>query len=114
MVRILVCAEAHPGISKATSKTVAKAAEQNRRRELEEGFNNIEDVRQERVRTIREIAGNTSTAYKLRHPRSATFAEYAIGHVKRLVGDKMLVDMNEASVKVPEADSARDRTEVNQ
>lgn len=41
--------------SKTTSKTLAKAAEQKRRRELEEGFNNIEDVRQERVRTIREL-----------------------------------------------------------
>jgi hypothetical protein len=36
--------------------------------------------------------------YTLRLPQSATFAEYAIRHIKRLVGDEMLVDMNEASV----------------
>ena len=35
---------------------MAKSAEQKRRRELEEGFNNLEDIRQERVRTVREIA----------------------------------------------------------
>ena len=34
--------------AKPVQKTLAKAAEQKRRRELEEGFNNLEDVRQER------------------------------------------------------------------
>ena len=34
----------------------------------------------------------------MRLPQSATFAEYAIRHIKRLVGDKMLVDMNEATL----------------
>ena len=84
--------------SKTGSKTLAKAAEQKRRRELEEGFNNLEDVRQERVRTIQDLAGEYLVSYKLRHPRSATFAEYAVGHVKRLLGDKMLVDINEETV----------------
>jgi integrase len=85
--------------SKTGSKTLAKAAEQKRRRELEEGFNNLEDVRQERVRTIQDLADEYLISYKLRHPRSATFAEYALGHVKRLLGDKMLVDINEETAK---------------
>lgn len=59
--------------SKTSSKTLAKAAEQRRRRELEEGFNNLEDVRHERVRTIREVGDDYLTSYRLRHPRSATF-----------------------------------------
>ena len=84
--------------SKSESKTVAKSAEKNRRRELEEGFNNVSDVRRERVRAMGEIADEFFEEYKLRLPQSATFAEYAIGHIKRLVGDKMLVDMNEASI----------------
>ena len=84
--------------SKSESKTVAKSAEKNRRRELEEGFNNVSDVRRERVRPVGEIADEFFEEYKLRLPQSATFAEYAIDHIKRLVGDKMLVDMNEASV----------------
>ena len=37
-------------------------------------------------------------AYKLRLPQSARFAEYAIDHLKRLLGSKMLVDFNEAAV----------------
>jgi integrase len=84
--------------SKSASKTLAKMAEKNRRRELEEGFNNFADARRERVRTIGEIADDFFEEYTLRLPQSATFAEYAIRHIKRLVGDKMLVDMNEASV----------------
>jgi integrase len=84
--------------SKSESKTLAKTAEKNRRRELEEGFNNVADVRRERVRAIGDIADEFLEEYKLRHPQSATFAEYAIGHIRRLVGDKMLVDMNEPSV----------------
>jgi hypothetical protein len=70
--------------AKTTSKILAKVAEQKRRREFEAGFNNLEDAREERVRTIREIAENYLASYLLRNPRSATFAEYAVGHVKRI------------------------------
>jgi integrase len=45
-----------------------------------------------------EIADEFFEEYKLRLPQSATFAEYAIGHIKRLVADKMLVDMNETAL----------------
>jgi len=37
-------------------------------------------------------------SYKLRLPQSARFAEYAIDHLKRILGTKMLVDFNEATV----------------
>jgi hypothetical protein len=53
--------------TKATSKTVARLAEQKRRRELEEGFNSIEDRRDERVRTIKEIAKDYLEGYLLRN-----------------------------------------------
>src|SRR5580658_7177649 len=75
--------------SKSLSKTVAKAAEEKRRRELEQGFNNFEDTRAERVRTIREIADEFLEGYKLRNPRSAVFADGTIRHVKRLLGERM-------------------------
>ena len=41
--------------SKSTSKTVAKNAEQERRRELEAGFNNIKDIRKQRIRSLEDI-----------------------------------------------------------
>lgn len=84
--------------TKSTSKTVAREAERNRKRELEEGFNNITDQRRERIRTFRDMAEDFYDAYKLRLPDSAVFAEYAIRHLNRLLGAKMLVDFNEAVV----------------
>jgi integrase len=96
--------------AKSGLKTVAKAAEQKRRRELEEGFNNLEDARQERVRTVREIADDYLASYRLRNPRSATFANYAVGHIKRLLGDKMRVDVNEETVKEYQDARLREKT----
>jgi hypothetical protein len=45
-----------------------------------------------------DIADDFYDEYKLRLPQSAVFAQYAVGHIKRLLGDKMLVDVNEACV----------------
>jgi hypothetical protein len=84
--------------TKSQSKTVAKDAEKNRKRELEEGFNNIVDVRHERIRTFKDMAEEFYNGYKLRLPDSAVFADYAIDHLKRLLGGKMLVDFSEAVV----------------
>ena len=84
--------------TKVTSKTLAKEAEKNRKRELEEGFNNITDQRHERIRTLRDMAEDFFDGYKVRLPDSASFAEYAIHHLKRLLGSKMLVDFGEAVV----------------
>jgi len=84
--------------SKSPSKTVAKWAEQKRKRELEAGFNNFTDLRHERIRTFSDMADEYFDAYKLRLPQSVVFAEYAINHLKRHVGSKMLVDVNEKAV----------------
>jgi len=83
--------------SKSTSKTVAKGAEQQRRRELETGFHDLKEVRQQRIRCLREIIKEYLVGYRLRY-RSATFAEYALGHVSRLLGGELVVDVSEATV----------------
>ena len=59
--------------AKTTSKTVARLAEQNRRRELERGFNGVADVREERVRSVKEIAAEYLDQYCLRN-KSSVFA----------------------------------------
>jgi integrase len=84
--------------SKTTSKTLAKQAEQKRRRELEEGFNGIVDRREERIRTIKDLAHAYLEAYKLR-AKSATFAEYALRHLARLLGKQMAVEVTEKTLK---------------
>jgi integrase len=84
--------------SRSRSKTLAKTAQQNRRRELEQGFNNVADSRRERIRTFAALADEFFDSYKLRLPDSQSFAEYAIAHLKRLLGNKMVVDFNDSAV----------------
>src|SRR5579863_605938 len=84
--------------AKTTSKTVAKLAEQSRRRELEKGFNGLSDERQERIQNVGELASGFLAHYKVRQPNSATFARHALGHVARLLGDLMAVDVTDRVV----------------
>jgi integrase len=84
--------------AKTTSKTLAKQAEQNRRRELEEGFNGITDRREERIRTIKDLADTYLDAYKLRM-KAVPFAEYALGHLTQHLGKQMAIEVTEKTVK---------------
>jgi integrase len=84
--------------TKSTSKTIAKAAEQRRRRELELGFNGLEDQRYEQVRALKDVAYEYLESYALRN-RSAVFANYAVNHVVRLLGDRVVVDIDDDLVR---------------
>lgn len=84
--------------AKTTSKTVAKLSEQARRRELEKGFNGLADERHERIQNVGELATVFLADYKVRQPNSATFAHHALGHVSRLLGDLMAVDVTDRVV----------------
>lgn len=84
--------------AKTQSKTVAKLAEQARRRELEKGFNGVSDERPERIRSIEALSGEFLADYRVRQPKSASFAEHALRHVVRLLGDRMAVDLNDRAV----------------
>jgi integrase len=83
--------------AKSTSKTVARDAENQRRRELEQGYHNLSQRRESRIRLLRDVAKEYLADYRLRF-RGITFAEYAIGHVVRQLGDKLLVDIDETEV----------------
>jgi integrase len=84
--------------AKTTLKTLARMAEQKRRRELEEGFNGLADNRDERIRTISELAEAYLSEYRLRH-KAVTFAEYALGNVKRHLGEHMAVEVAEKTIR---------------
>src|SRR5579871_5681712 len=75
--------------SKSTRKTLAIEAEKQRRLALERAFNDTEDSRHERIRSVAEIADKFLEDYKIRNPRSSTFAEYALKHVKRHLGKSL-------------------------
>jgi integrase len=84
--------------AKTASKTVARDAEQKRRRELEEAYNGISDRRAERVLTLKQVSDGYLEEYKVRH-RSGTFAQYAIGHLNRHLGKYMQVDISDEVVR---------------
>lgn len=79
------------------SKTVAKEAELQRRRDLERGIHNITEVQQNRIRALADVAEQFLADYRLRY-RGVAFAEDAIGHVVRLLGDQLVVDIDDAAV----------------
>jgi integrase len=83
--------------AKTTSKTIAKQAEKIRRRELERGFNGVEDVREDRVQSVKTIATEYLEQYCVRN-KSGVYARYAVGHVTRHLGTMMLVDITETTV----------------
>jgi integrase len=93
--------------AKTTSKTVAKAAEQQRRRELELGLNHLEDTRNDRIRTIREQAKSYLENYRLRN-KSHPFAEYAVDHVTTHLGKRLLVDVSSDIVKAYQSSRLRE------
>lgn len=84
--------------AKTESKTVAKQAEQKRRRELEVGYNGLTSNREERVQTVEAVADAYLEEYRLKH-RAVTFAEHALGHVKRHVGKAMLIEVTDKTVR---------------
>jgi len=71
---------------------------QKRRRELEEGFNGLDDTRDERIKSMKALAAAYLAEYELRH-RSVTFAEYAVANVTRHLGELMAVDVTDKTVK---------------
>jgi hypothetical protein len=94
--------------SKSNSKTVAKTAEQQRRKELEAGYHNLKEVRQQRIRYLSDVIADYLVGYRLRY-RSATFAEYTLGHVSRRLGRELVVDITEAAVLRYQEDRLREK-----
>jgi integrase len=84
--------------SKSARKTVAVEAEKNRRADLERTFNGIEDKRKDRIRSIQEVCEAYLLDYKARHAKSSSFAKYAIGHLKRLLGTALVAEINERAL----------------
>lgn len=93
--------------SKSTSKTMAKDAEKQRRRELESGFHNLSQARQQRIRSLKEIIDEYLVGYRLRF-RAPRFADYALGHVSRLLGTRLAVDIDANSVLAYQEDRLRE------
>ena len=94
MVRIRLRGPADPGIGEDSFEDGSEAGRTEARRELEEGFNGLEDTRDERIKSMKELAAAYLEEYRMRH-RSFTFAEYAVGNLTRHLGELMAVDVTD-------------------
>lgn len=57
----------------------------------------ISNAREQRIRPLKEIIVEYLVGYRLRN-RGPRFANYALGHVKRIVANKLTVDIDAAAV----------------
>src|SRR5690349_21020632 len=82
----------HRGSTGTTSKAQAIAEERRQRERLEKSYSQIieEEAREQQRKTIQQAADAFLDDYRAKH-QSPTFAEYALGHVSRLFGGKLVV-----------------------
>jgi integrase len=90
----------HRGSTGTANKQLAIAEERRQRERLEKSYGQIleEENREQRRKTITLAAAEFLSDYKLKH-QSATFAVYALGHVSRLLGDRLVVEITPNVVK---------------
>jgi integrase len=95
----------HRGSTCTASKKQAIAEERRQRQRLEQSYGQIleEENREQRRKTIKQAADEFFVDYKLKH-ESATFAVYALGHVSRLLGGSLVVEITPNVVKRYQAD----------
>ncbi len=89
--------------SKSTRKTVAQAAEKNRRLELEQTLAGMPlEKRENRINSVAMVTASYLTGYELDHrerPKSVAFAKGRLAHVKRLLGSRLLPDLTEDTIR---------------
>jgi integrase len=82
------------------SKTVAKEAEKNRRRELERTLAGLPAAdRMDRIKSVAEVVKAYLESYSLAHrAKSVLFARGRLAHVSRILGTKLLPDLTEGVI----------------
>ena len=85
--------------------------EESRQRErLEKSYSQVieEEARDQRRKTIQFAADEFLKDYRAKH-QSATFAEYALGHVSTLLGGRLVVEITPNVVKRYQADRLKEK-----
>src|ERR1039457_1974597 len=100
----------HRGSTGTASKPQAIAEERRQRERLERSYSQgIEaEAREQRRKTIQFAADEFLTDYRAKH-QSATFAEYALGHVSTLLGGSLVVVITPNVVKLYQADRLHEK-----
>lgn len=87
--------------TKTTRKTLAVEYEKRRRLDLERAIAGVSATDPaSRVRTVAEVIKSYGTGYPLNHRASSvSFMRVSTGHVDRLLGQRLLIDLNEDRMK---------------
>src|SRR6202158_3066624 len=100
----------HRGSTGTTSKPQAIAEERRQRERLEKSYSQIieEESRDQQRKTIKQAADEFLEDYRAKH-QSATFAEYALGHVSSLLGGSLVVEITPTVVKRYQTDRLKEK-----
>ena len=88
------------GSTGTAGKPQAIAEERRQRERLEKSYGQIlvEEAREQQRKTIQKAAEEFLEDYRAKH-QAATYAEYALGHVQRHLGDRLVVEITPKVVK---------------
>jgi integrase len=98
------------GSTGTANKQQAIAEERRQRERLEKSYSQVieEEAREQRRKTIQLAADEFLQDYRAKH-QSATFAEYALGHVSALLGGTLVVEITPNVVKRYQADRLKEK-----
>src|SRR5215472_17966895 len=90
----------HRGSTGTANKQLAIQEERKQRERLEKSYSQVmeEEAREQQRKTIKQAAEEFLVDYRLKH-ESATYAEYALGHVTDHLGKKLVVEITPTVVK---------------
>jgi integrase len=99
------------GSTGTANKQQAIVEERRQRERLEKSYSQVieEEAREQRRKTIQFAADEFLNDYRAKH-RSPKFAEYALGHVCKLLGGNLVVEITPNIVKRYQADRLNDNT----
>jgi integrase len=100
----------HRGSTGTADRDEAVREESRQRDRLEKSYSQVieEEGRVERRKTIQFAADEFLTDYRAKH-QSATFAEYALGHVTAMLGASLVVEITPKVVKRYQADRLHEK-----
>jgi integrase len=100
----------HRGSTGTANKAQAITEERRQRERLQKSYSQVlqEEAREQQRKTIQESADEFLEDYRAKH-KSATYAEYALRHVKSILGDRLVVEITPNVVKQYQAARLREK-----
>jgi integrase len=100
----------HRGSTSTTNRDEAVREESRQRERLEKSYSQVieEEARVQQRKTIQFAADEFLADYRTKH-RSATFAEYALRHVSKSLGDRLVVEITPKVVKRYQSDRLKEK-----